>query len=98
MEPTPRRIHSPGFKAKVALEAIKGTKTTAELATEFGVHPTQIGKWKSLALSGLETVFSGKEKFDQRQKDEFVDKLYQQIGKLKVEVDFLKKKVGLFDN
>lgn len=92
MEPSSRRIHVPGFKAKVALEAIRASKTTTELASEFGIHPTQIGKWKSLALLGLESIFSGKEKFDQRHKDEIIDKLYGKIGKLKVEVDFLKKR------
>lgn len=93
-----RRNHTPGFKAKVALEAIKEQKTIAQLATEFGIHPTQIGRWKTLALSGLERIFSERERFDQKIKDEFIEKLYQQIGKQKVEIDFLKKKMGLFES
>lgn len=91
-----RRVHTPGFKAKVALEALKEQKTIAQLTSEFAVHPTQIGKWKSLAVSNLERIFSGKEKFDQRSRDELLEKLYQQIGKQKVEIDFLKKKMGIF--
>lgn len=92
-----RRQHTPGFKARVVLEAIKEQKTITQLTTEFGVHPTQIGRWKCLALTGLERIFSEKERFDQKARDDLIDRLYQQIGKLKVEVDFLKKKMGLFE-
>lgn len=97
MDHQPRRVHTPGFKAKVALEALKEHKTISALTAEFGVHPTQIGRWKTIALSGLEKIFSEKERFDQRARDELIDRLYQQIGKLKVEVDFLKKKMGVFE-
>lgn len=97
MEQNLRRNHTPGFKAKVALEAIKEQKTIAQLTAEFGVHPTQIGRWKTLAILGLEKIFSDKERFDLKIKDEFIEKLYQQIGKQKVEIDFLKKKMGIFE-
>ena len=94
----PKKIHTPGFKAKVALEAIKEQKTVTEITSEFGVHPTQIGRWKSLAVLGLEKIFSEKEKFDQRIQEEKLEKLYQQIGKQKVEIDFLKKKLGILES
>lgn len=97
MGPNIKRQHTPGFKARVALEAIKEQRTISQLTMEFGVHPTQIGRWKSLAVAGLERVFSEKERFDQRARDELVDRLYQQIGKLKVEIDWLKKKMGHFE-
>ena len=92
-----RRIHSPAFKARVALEALKETKTIAELSSTYSVHSTQITKWKKQALDILTLGFGTGQK--QRDKDdrELVQELYQQIGKLKVEVDFLKKKMGIFE-
>jgi transposase-like protein len=92
-----RRIHSPAFKAKVALEALKETKTLAELASTYSVHATQITKWKKQALDILTLGFGSGQK--QREKDDrdLVQELYQQIGRLKVEVDFLKKKMGIFE-
>jgi transposase len=91
-----RRIHPPAFKAKVVLEALKEQKTLAELSSQFGVHSMVIAKWKKKALEILTNGFSGKK--DQRDKDdhELIQELYRQIGRLKVEVDFLKKKVGIF--
>ncbi len=61
------RVHPPAFKAKVALEAIKGEKTFAELASFYSVHPTQIKQWKDVALSGIEELFSDKRKHVERQ-------------------------------
>jgi len=92
-----RRMHSPAFKAKVALEALKETKTIAELASTYSVHATQITKWKKQALDILTVGFGSGQK--QRDKDDrdLVQELYQQIGRLKVEVDFLKKKMGIFE-
>ena len=89
-----RRIHPPAFKARVALEAIKEQKTIAELSSMYGVHSTQITKWKRRALEILSQGFS--EHLIQRKRDdrELVQELYRQIGRLKVEVDFLKKKMG----
>ncbi len=92
--PRTRKSHPPSLKAKVAIEAIKGHKTAAQIAQMFGVHPTQVGGWKKQALAGLPDVFgNGREQIRQRptQKDE----LYKQIGQLKVELDFLKKRAGL---
>ncbi len=91
-----RRVHSPVFKAKVALEAIKETKTIAELAGMYSVHATQITKWKRKAVEGLGEIFSDQKQQRKKDNDELIQELYQQIGRLKVEVDFLKKKMGIF--
>jgi transposase len=83
--------------AKVAVEAIKAHKTTAQIAQMFGVHPTQIGGWKKQALAGLPDVFGyGREQMRQ-QADVEKDELYKQIGQLKVELDFLEKRASLID-
>ena len=92
-----RRIHSPVFKAKVALEAIKEQKTIAELASLYSIHPTQITKWKKRALEILSLGFSEKKIQQEHNDRELVQELYQQIGRLKVELDFLKKKMGIFE-
>lgn len=97
MENSIKRVHPPAFKAKVALEAIKEQKTISELSGIYGVHPTQVTKWKHKALFGLEGLFSDKNQNYQVQNDELIQSLYEQIGKLKVEVDWLKKKVGLIE-
>jgi len=90
-----RRNHSGQFKMKVALAAVKGDRPTAELASEFEVHPTQITQWKKQLLEALPEVFSRRRQRDQQQQDELTAELYRQIGQLKVELDWLKKKVGL---
>ena len=96
MVQTIRRMHSPAFKVKVALEALKEQKTIAELSSMYSVHSTQITKWKKQALDILTLGFGTGQK--QRQKDdlEMVQELYRQIGRMKVEIDFLKKKMGIF--
>lgn len=91
-----RRNHAPAFKTKVALEAIKEQKTIAELTSLYGVHATQITKWKKTALESLSQGFSEKKKPHGEHDQELIQELYQQIGKLKVEGDFLKKKMGIF--
>jgi transposase-like protein len=90
-----RRSHSAAFKAKVALAAAKGDKTISELAGEYGVHPTQIAKWKTQLLESLPDIFSRRRRNEQQDQDELTSQLYQQIGRLKVELDWLKKKSGL---
>jgi transposase-like protein len=92
-----RRVHPPAFKAKVALEAIKEQKTIAELSSMYGIHSTQITKWKKKALEGLNQIFSDGFSIQQKNNDSLTQELYQQIGRLKVEVDFLKKKMGIFE-
>ena len=92
-----RRKFSKEFKAKVALEAIKGQRTINELAQEFSVHPNQIGLWKKQALSSLPEVFgSGKDR-EHEQMDTERDHLYKKVGQLQVQVDFLKKNIGHLD-
>ncbi len=89
-----RRKHSPSFKAKVALEALKGEATIAELANRFEVHPGQIRKWRDSLAEGAAGVFGDDQA--QKKKDEaaLVAQLYQEIGKLKVERDFLENALG----
>ena len=89
-----RQKHSAAFKAKVALAAIKGDRTVAELAVHFGVHPNQIHNWKKQLLDGAASVFQGGSSAEGARNDAQVDLLYRQIGQLKVENDFLARKLG----
>ena len=87
-----RRIFGASFKAKVALAAIRGDKTTAQLAAKFGVHTNQVSSWKRQLLEGAAELFADGR---QRKKDEASgseEELYEQIGRLKMEVEWLKKK------
>ena len=90
----PRRNHSAAFKAKVALDSVRGLKTVGELAKQHQVHPTQIALWKKQLVEGAEALFengsSKKEVSDEPQAAE----LYEQIGKLNVQLEWLKKKVA----
>ena len=92
-----RRTHDAGFKAKVALDAIKGEKTVAEISSKYGIHPNQVGKWKKEVLERLPEIFNGKMKKSDKTADELQSELYQQIGQLKVELDWLKKKSRLLE-
>ena len=89
---TVRRRHSSEFKAQVALEALKGQKTLNELAADYGVHPVQIAQWKRQAQEGLTGVFDGPNGRQGKADQALIEQLYQQIGQLKVELDWLRKK------
>jgi transposase len=91
----PRRNHSPAFKARVAVEALKGEKTTAELAAQYEVHPTQITSWKNELLQRATEMFGGAaaESAADREK---VHELHAKIGELTVERDFLAHALGRF--
>jgi transposase-like protein len=94
--PIQRKQHSNEFKAKVALEAIRGMKTANELASEYGVHPTQIAAWKKLLLERSPELFASAGGEKNKSEEGLIDTLYQQIGQLKVELDFVKKKSQRF--
>jgi len=83
------------FKAQISLEAIKEQRTISEIANEYGVHPTQITQWKKIVLQELPDIFSKKREKDQRDSEAREAELYRQIGQLKVELDWLKKKSGV---
>ena len=85
------------FKAKVAIEALKGHHTVNQIAAEFDVHPTQVNTWKKQLLEESVDIFSKGRKQQADNAEEERDKLYSQIGRLKVEVDWLKKKTGHLD-
>jgi transposase-like protein len=89
---TVRRRHSSEFKARVALEALKGQKMLNEMASEFGVHPVQIAQWKRQLIDASPAAFASGSGRHTRDQEQLVEQLYQQIGQLKVEVDWLRKK------
>src|SRR3989304_7387926 len=88
-----RKSFNTEFMAKVALEAIKEEKTIAELSSQYEVHRTQITNWRKRALEGLVGIFQGKEARTVGEKEKVIDELYRQIGQLKVENEWLKKKL-----
>lgn len=92
-----RKVHTPEFKAKVSLEAIKGMKTTSELASQFQVHPVQISTWKKQAIESLpETFKRGNPAKQLLTEQQLTSPLYEEIGRLKMELDWLKKKSAEF--
>ena len=90
-----RRQQSAERKAKVALEAIRGERTINELAAAYGVHPVQITQWKQVALAELPKMFSSRRGATHKEEAALTAAFYQQIGQLKVELDWLKKNGGL---
>ncbi len=85
-----RKTYDDQFKARVALEAIKGEKTISEIATQFEVHPNRIMKWKRQLLENVAGVFSRKQEPEVGEKKELIDKLYKKIGEQDIELEFKK--------
>jgi len=92
-----RRKIDPALKAKVALEAIKGERTVSEIAAKFDIHPNQVTQWRKKVLEALPSLFSQRKKKEDRESEELRDELFRQIGQLKVELDWLKKKSEQLD-
>lgn len=89
-----RRKHTPGFKKQVVLELLKEAETVSQICSRYSIHPSQANRWKSQALEGLGDVFSKGVEHELREKDQLIEELYKQVGQLKVELDWLKKKLG----
>jgi len=94
---TTRKQYSRKFKARVAIEAIRGEKTLSQLGSQFKVHPIQIAKWRKAALEQLPELFVDGRTRKTRSDEAESNVLYEEIGRLKVELDWLKKKAGLLD-
>lgn len=92
-----RRQYAASFKFKVALEAINGMKTISQLSSEHEVHPTLVRNWKKQLLEEGQAVFTTKGKREERERAEQEAELYEQIGRLKMELEWLKKKAARFD-
>ena len=90
-----RKKFEAGFKAKVALQALRGEKTMAELSSDYGVHANMILRWKQELLQGAAGIFNNRHGKQDNSQEEKVDKLYKSIGELKVENDWLKKKLEI---
>ena len=89
-----RKNHSPSFKAKVVLEALKEEETTAEIASRYEVHPSQVRTWKRVLLEGASGIFSDGQSQQKKSDEALTAQLYQQIGQFKVERDFLEGRLG----
>lgn len=87
-----KKAYSPEFKNKVALELIREVDTISQICSNYTIHPTQANQWKRLALQSIAQGFVGKPEASLKEKEELISLLYQQVGQLKVEVDWLKKK------
>ena len=88
-----RRTHSPEFKAKVAMEAISGRKTIQEIAADHGIHPIQVSQWKKQLLESASELFTRGKKTETKAESQAKEaELFQQIGKLQMELEWLKKK------
>jgi transposase-like protein len=90
-----RKQFSKEYKARVALEALKGLKTTAELSSEYSVHTTQIKQWKKELQTGMAEIFTRKKTGEAKEQEKMVDELYKRIGQLEMDNNWLKKKLCL---
>jgi len=90
-----KRKHQPAFKAKVALELIKGDDTISTICSRYNIHPTQARRWKDKVLAEINRAFSDKNIHNQlKRKEQLIEELYKQIGQLKVELDWMQKKIS----
>ena len=90
-----RRNHPPAFKAQVVLALLKEEQTASEVCSQFNIHPTQAKQWKTKAMENLSCLFDDNKSNKQvKEKDHLIEELYKQVGQLKVELDWLKKKMG----
>jgi len=92
-----RKRHSPDFKAKVAIEAIKELKTRNEIASEFDIHPVQISNWKRELLQNASSLFNNKQAKAEREHEAEKAQLYEQIGRLQMQLEWLQKKMESLD-
>ena len=90
-----KKIIPPKLKATIALEAIRGMKTTAQLGSEYEAHPVQIGLWKKHLVEHAYVIFSGKQKEKEQDQEQLIDRLYKIIGQRDTELEWLKKKLHL---
>ncbi len=90
-----RKVHTPEFKAKVGLDAVRGVKTINEIGLDYGVHPVQVGQWKKEIQEQAKTLFEGKRGPKPTAEHREPELLYSEIGRLKVELDWLNKKSGI---
>lgn len=87
-----RRKHTAEFKARVALEAIRGVKTISEIAAEFEIHPVMVGNWKKEMLENLPSLFEQKNAKKEKDQEQETEHLHRKVGQLTMEVEFLEKK------
>jgi transposase len=92
-----RKRYDAAFKAKVAVAAVRGDKTISELASQFAVHGNLVSQWKRKLLANLERVFTDPDDDQRREHEALLEDLYQQIGRLKMELEWLKKKAAQFE-
>ena len=92
-----RKRHTPEFKAKIAIEALKEIKTRNEIASEYGIHPVQISNWKKELLQNVPSLFNNKELKLEKEHEAEKAELYEQIGRLQMQLEWLQKKMESLD-